>query len=123
MTPRCRENGIPEHGRFIPMEIERIILQTETNIVELLPYFKDHESIGNYLNTYGGFVDLAIYRALVKEMVEPSYAMDLEMTLFRRTWCTFDYSVAELLVEGGKYQREHTLSDGDEVCDMRWFIQ
>lgn len=30
---------------------------------------------------------------------------------------------AEYLVEGGKYQREYTLSDGDEVCDMRWFIE
>jgi hypothetical protein len=45
-----------------------------------------------------------------------------EMTLFRRTHCTFDYTAAEHLVEGGKYQRKHTLSDGDEVCDMRWFI-
>lgn len=46
-----------------------------------------------------------------------------EMTLFRRTHCTFDYTVGEHLVEGGKYQREHTLSDGDEVCDMRWSIE
>lgn len=45
-----------------------------------------------------------------------------EMNLFRRTWCTFDFSAAEHAVEGGKYLREHTLSDGDEVCDMRWFI-
>ena len=45
-----------------------------------------------------------------------------EMNLFRKTWCTFDFSAAERLVEGGKYLREHTLSDGDEVCDMRWFI-
>ena len=45
-----------------------------------------------------------------------------EMTLFRKTWCTYDFTVAEHLVEGGKYQRKHTLSDGDEVCDMRWFI-
>ncbi len=45
-----------------------------------------------------------------------------EMTLFRRTHCTFDYTAAEHLVEGGKYQRRHTLSDGDEVCDMRWSI-
>jgi hypothetical protein len=45
-----------------------------------------------------------------------------EMTLFRRTWCTYDYSVAEVLVEGGKYLSEHCLSDGDELCDMRWFI-
>jgi len=45
-----------------------------------------------------------------------------EVTLFRKTWCTFDYTSAEHLVEGGKYQRKHTLSDGDEVCDMRWSI-
>jgi len=45
-----------------------------------------------------------------------------EMTLFRRTWCTFDYASAEYAVEGGKYQREHTLSDGHDVCDMRWSI-
>jgi hypothetical protein len=46
-----------------------------------------------------------------------------EMNLFRRTWCTFDFSAAERVVEGGKHQRTHTLSDGDEVCDMRWFIE
>ncbi|OLS13488.1 MAG: hypothetical protein RBG13Loki_2942 [Promethearchaeota archaeon CR_4] len=46
-----------------------------------------------------------------------------EMHLFRRTGCTADFASAELLVEGGKYEREHTLSDGDEVCDMRWFIK
>jgi len=45
-----------------------------------------------------------------------------EMALFRKTWCTFDYALAENIVEGGKYQRKHTLSDGDEVCDMRYFI-
>lgn len=45
-----------------------------------------------------------------------------EMALFRKTWCTFDYALAENIVEGGKYQRKHTLSDGDEVCDMRYSI-
>lgn len=45
-----------------------------------------------------------------------------EMTLFRRTMCTFDYSVAEHGVEGGKYERKHCLSDGDKVCDMRWSV-
>ncbi|MFC1866179.1 L-2-amino-thiazoline-4-carboxylic acid hydrolase [Chloroflexota bacterium] len=45
-----------------------------------------------------------------------------ELALFRKTWCTFDYTAAEHVVEGGKHEREHTLSDGDAVCDMRWFI-
>jgi len=44
------------------------------------------------------------------------------MTLFRKAYCTYDYAVAEYLVEGVTYQREHTLSEGDEVCDMRWTI-
>ncbi len=199
---------MPEDGHFTPKEIERIISLAKSNIAELTPYFIDFDKIGNYLNEYGGLVDLAIYRALLKGGIEPNYAMSLvgdmiwqarmnakglipiydpmrlrlarlrakgpmdflrrrledglkfpysepgykaelyrendvycmdfyscpvhdfykqfgeeEMTLFRRTWCTFDYSVARVLVEGGKYQREHTLSDGDEVCDMRWFIE
>ena len=45
-----------------------------------------------------------------------------EITFFRRTWCTFDYTSGEYLVEGSKYQRTHTLSDGDELCDARYFI-
>ncbi|MHA1904472.1 MAG: L-2-amino-thiazoline-4-carboxylic acid hydrolase [Candidatus Thorarchaeota archaeon] len=207
LVSRCRQDGLPEFGRFTLGEIKQIIHQAESNIGDLMPYFIDFDKIGNYLNEYGGLMDLAIYRALVKEKIEPKYAMSLvadmiwqarmnakglipiydplrlrlaklrtkdpmaflgkrledglkfpysepgyraelykdndvycmdfyscavydfykqfgeeEMNLFRRSWCTFDYSMAELLVEGGKYQREHTLSDGDEVCDMRWFI-
>jgi hypothetical protein len=39
---------------------------------------------------------------------------------FRRSWCTLDYPLAEILADGGRYERAHTLSAGDEVCDMRW---
>jgi hypothetical protein len=46
-----------------------------------------------------------------------------ERTLFRKTWCTFDFTAAEHVVDGGKYERKHTLADGDKVCDMRWFIE
>lgn len=207
LRSRCRQDGLAEYGHFTDKEIQQILAQAELNIKELMPCFIDIDSLGNYVNEYGGLVDLAVYRALVKAEVEPGYAMNLvgdmiwqarmnaggvlpiidplrirlakmttkdrlafmerrlkdgmnypysepgykiefyrdgdvycmdiytcpvydfykqfgreEMTLFRRTWCTFDYSVAQVLVEGGRYQREHTLSDGDEVCDMRWFI-
>ena len=208
LASRCKRDGLPEYGRFTPREIDRIIFQTNLNIKELMPYFNDLDSIGNYQNEYVGLIDLAIYRALIKEKIEPNYAMNLvgdmmwqavvnakgiipiidplrkkwwrlttkdsmsflgkrikaamkypyskpgykiklymdknvycmdiyscpvfdyykqfgeeEMTLFRKTWCTFDFSVAEYGVEGGRYERKHTLSDGDEVCDMRWFIK
>ncbi len=46
-----------------------------------------------------------------------------EMDLFAAAWCTFDFSAAEHVVPGGRYTREHTLSRGDAVCDMRWFVE
>ena len=208
LPSRCRRDGMPENGRFTPKEIKRIIQQTEQNIKELMLYFKDLDSIGNFQNEYVGLLDLAIYRALKKENIDSIYAMKLvgdmmwqavinskglipiidsirkkllkltaknpmtilekrlkemikypygepgykikfykdnevfcmdiytcpvydfykqfgyeEMKLFSETWCTFDYIAAEHVVEGGKYEREYTLSDGDNVCDMRWFIK
>jgi len=208
LASRCRRDGMPEYGRFTPREIEQIILQANLNIKELMPYFNDLDNVGNYQNEYVGLLDLAIYRALLKENIASDYAVNLvgdmmwqavvnakglipiidplrkkfsklttkdpmaylekrlkammkypyskpgykiefykdknvycmdiyscpvfdfykqfgqeEMTLFRRTWCTFDFTAAENVVEGGKYQRKHTLSDDDEVCDMRWFIK
>jgi len=207
LASRCRRDGMPEYGRFTSREIKQIIFEANLNIKELMPYFNDLDNIGNYQNEYAGLLDLAIYRALVKEKIDPNYAMNLvgdmmwqgvvnakgsipiiyplrkklnklttkdpmtylekhlkdnmkypysepgykiefykdknvycmdiyscpvfdfykqfgqeEMTLFRKTWCTFDYTAAEYAVKGGRYQRKHTLSDGDEVCDMRWFI-
>ncbi len=207
LPSRCRKDGMPEYGRFTPREIKQIIIQTNFNIKELIPYFNDTDNIGNYQNTYVGLVDLAIYRALVKKGITRDYATNLvadmmwlaavnakgmipiidplrkkltklrskdsmtylgkrlksmlkypysepgyktefyltenvyhmdiyscpvfdfynqfreeEMAFFRKTWCTFDYTAAENVVEGGKYQREHTLSNGDKICDMRWFI-
>ncbi|NHJ01786.1 MAG: hypothetical protein EAX86_06555 [Candidatus Heimdallarchaeota archaeon] len=207
LIPRCRRDGVPEYGRFTYKDIERIIFQTESNIRELMSYFKNLDNIGNYMMQYAGLIYLAIYRALKDENIDSTYAMNLigdiqwqyrmnsnglfpildplrlklakfrakspidflgkrledalkypytepgykaklykdkdvycmnlysctvfdfykqfgqeEITLFRRTWCTYDFAVAEYLVEGGKYEREHTLSDGDEVCDMKFFI-
>lgn len=44
-----------------------------------------------------------------------------EIMFFNQTWCNFDWSVAQEMVEGGHYERSHTLSAGDEVCDMKWY--
>ncbi|MFW9968545.1 MAG: hypothetical protein ACFFEA_15460, partial [Candidatus Thorarchaeota archaeon] len=77
LISRCRRDGLPEFGRFTLREIKEIILQAKSNIRELMPHFIDFDSLGNYLNEYGGLMDLAIYRALVKEGIEPDYAMSL----------------------------------------------
>ncbi|NIM95588.1 MAG: hypothetical protein GTO18_17965 [Anaerolineales bacterium] len=47
-----------------------------------------------------------------------------EADVFYRSWCWFDWPLAYAMVEGsgkpGYYTRPHTLSLGDEVCDMCW---
>lgn len=47
-----------------------------------------------------------------------------EREAFIRTWCRFDWAFAQAIMEGtgqpGWYERPHTLSEGDNVCDMCW---
>lgn len=46
-----------------------------------------------------------------------------ELEAFRRSWCTYDWQFNDLLAGGrGAYEREHTLSYGDDRCDMRWAV-
>jgi hypothetical protein len=46
-----------------------------------------------------------------------------ELDAFYRSWCSYDWAAADLLVGDGKrghYTRPHTMSRGDSVCDMCW---
>jgi hypothetical protein len=36
------------------------------------------------------------------------------------SWCTLDFALAQAMVKGGHYERPHTLSAGDPLCDMTW---
>lgn len=61
----------------------------------------------------------------VKEYVEHNGDRG-EIELFQRSWCWYDWAFAYAMVDGGyqklgHYERPHTLSSGDEVCDMRWY--
>jgi len=44
-----------------------------------------------------------------------------ELAFFFRTWCMYDWALAQIITANGRYERDHTLSVGDEVCDMRWY--
>ncbi len=77
LLSRCRRDGMPEYGRFTSKEVKQIIFQTVQNIKALMPYFNDLDNLGNYQNEYVGLVDLAIYRALVKENIARDYAVTL----------------------------------------------
>lgn len=46
-----------------------------------------------------------------------------ELEAFRRSWCLYDWAGADLIVADGTsphYERPHTLSHGDDRCDMCW---
>jgi hypothetical protein len=46
-----------------------------------------------------------------------------ELEAFRKSWCWYDWAIARAMADGdseGAYERPHTLSEGDDVCDMRW---
>lgn len=48
-----------------------------------------------------------------------------ELEAFYQSWCLYDWPAADILAGGqagehGHYERPHTLSRGDTVCDMCW---
>jgi hypothetical protein len=48
-----------------------------------------------------------------------------ELQAFYQSWCLYDWPAADILAGGragehGHYERAHTLSRGDPVCDMCW---
>jgi len=46
-----------------------------------------------------------------------------ELDAFRESWCQYDWPGADIIAADdarGHYSRPHTLSDGDNVCDMCW---
>ena len=54
------------------------------------------------------------------------YGDNGEMEAFRKSWCWYDWAFTYAMVGGsdeshGHYERPHTLSAGDAVCDMCWY--
>ena len=51
-----------------------------------------------------------------------------EIEAFQRSWCWYDWSLAYAIVDGnhnvkGHYERPHSLSSDDDICDMVWSAQ
>ena len=51
-----------------------------------------------------------------------------ELEAFRMSWCSYDWALTYALLDGGfqekgHYERPHTLSAGDDVCDMCWYAR
>ena len=51
-----------------------------------------------------------------------------ELEAFRMSWCSYDWALTYALLDGGfqekgHYERPHTMSAGDDVCDMCWYAR
>lgn len=46
-----------------------------------------------------------------------------DLNFFRNSWCQYDFRVPEVISKEGYYGRKHTLSSGDNVCDMKWYAK
>ncbi|MDA7429204.1 hypothetical protein [Primorskyibacter aestuariivivens] len=60
-------------------------------------------------------------QTFIRKLIDRDDRNDLEA--FRQSWCRYDWPGADLIAGDGKrghYERPHTLSHGDSVCDMCW---
>ncbi|MDT8305702.1 MAG: L-2-amino-thiazoline-4-carboxylic acid hydrolase [Anaerolineae bacterium] len=46
-----------------------------------------------------------------------------EEAFMLNTFCKTDFALAQVMTQGGSYERPHTLAAGDNVCDMRWYAR
>jgi hypothetical protein len=141
LTPRCRRDGEPEYGRFGDVNFQYVVntsgyYRLKRRLIAGKAK-KPKERMGMFLRDMLKFpYGKPGYEAELYEEAN-GFRMNLyscplydfykqfgeeELTLFRKVFCTYDYAAAERLVDGGRYQRERTLSDGDEVCATRWFV-
>jgi hypothetical protein len=66
--------------------------------------------------TFTSCAPLNFVRQLIEEQGD-----DGELAFFERTFCTFDWPLVDFLVgRPARYERPHTLSFGDDRCDMLW---
>jgi len=48
---------------------------------------------------------------------------EADLNFFRNSWCQYDFQFPGLISKQGYYERQHTLSSGDQVCDMKWYAK
>ena len=61
------------------------------------------------------FTQCAVHQFMLKSATKE------EMDFFNKSWCQFDFALPGYLTDGGFYERNHTLSAGDSICDMKWY--
>jgi len=77
-----------------------------------------HDRADGFTTTWTWCPPLAFVQDLIVEQGDQG-----ELEVFRRSWCSYDWALNDVLTGGrGAYRRPHTLSSGDDRCDMTWSV-
>jgi len=86
------------------------------------PFSPDQNGYQYEVRTMPDHLSMDFTQCVVHQFMKIAGSQE-EMDFFRNSWCLYDFSLPGYLTEGGGYEREHTLSHGDNVCDMKWFAK
>ncbi|MGW8246793.1 MAG: L-2-amino-thiazoline-4-carboxylic acid hydrolase [Acidiferrobacterales bacterium] len=92
-------------------------------VLRVFLFFPFNEDPAGYQRTYWKERDhysTDWHRCVVYDYFR-EHATEEEIEFFRNTWCKYDFALPQLVHPDGYYERPHTLSSGDPVCDMRWY--
>jgi hypothetical protein len=90
--------------------------QMEIMVNMLLRLQWNHPGYEYKISQENGVIALDFYRCPVYDF----YKKLGEEEVMLNTACKIDFALAQVMTKGGYYEREHTLSVGDKVCDQRW---
>lgn len=112
----------PEAGRFLRADVDGFLEEVWRRVTELLGEedLRRIPSVGNRHNVLLGALTIAGYEALLDRGIERRYAIELFADV---GWKIYERMLKVpffLAGEHGHYERPHTLSRGDSVCDMCW---
>jgi hypothetical protein len=103
------------HGRMAA--VLRMLLRFPFQPSQRPGYEVEFEDTGDaFLTTWTWCPPFAFVQRLTDEQGDRG-----EIAAFQQSWCSFDWPFNDIIAGGrGNYRRPHTLSEGDDRCDMVW---
>lgn len=89
-------------------------------ILCIYPFNTDKNGYQYTLQTMSDHLAMDFSQCVVHQFMKTAGSEE-EMDFFCNTWCLYDFALPPYLVNGGSYERMHTLSHGDNICDMKWY--
>jgi len=97
-------------------------LNTILRLLMIFPFNQDKHGYQVKAWKEGGHFRTDWTQCVVLEAIKRA-GDEADLNFFRNSWCQYDFKFPGLISKDGYYEREHTLSSGDKVCDMKWYAR